>query len=78
MYSFIQICKPVHDIVLQSNVSTVLPTHPLPPQDGIGLLQLLVFFLTPPSHNFEQFLADQLDQPPSTAQYKHYMYMLNP
>ena len=58
----------MHGIVLQSTVSIVLPTQLFPPQDGVGLLQLLVFFLTPPSHNFEQFPTDQFDQPPLTIQ----------
>ena len=62
------IYKPRHGIVLQSTVSNVLPTQLFPPQDGVGLLQLLVFFLTPPSHDFEHFPIDQFDQPPSTIQ----------
>ena len=68
MHYALCIHKPIHGIVLQSAVSIVLPMQLFPPQDGVGLLQLLVFFLTPPSHNFEQFPTDQFDQPPSTRQ----------
>ena len=67
---YIYICRPAHGIILHSTVSTVSPTQLIPPQDGAGLLQLLVLFFTPPSHNFEQFPTDQFDQPPSTIQYK--------
>ena len=58
---------PIQGIVLHSTVSTVSPTQLLPPQDDVGLLQVLIFVLFPPSHNFEQLPADQFDQPPSTT-----------
>ena len=61
----------MHGNALHSTVSTVSPTQSIPPQDGAGLLQLLVLFLTPTSpHGTEQFPTDQFDQPPSTAQHK--------
>ena len=68
--AYVHAYVPIQGIVLHSTVSTVLPTQLLPPQDGTGSLQVLVFVLFPPSHNFEQFLTDQFDQPPSTIQYR--------
>ena len=67
---------PIQGIVLHSTVSSDSPMQLLPPQDGAGLLQVLVFVLFPPPHNFEQFPTNQFDQPPSTMyvytiQYKY-------
>ena len=56
--------RPMHGNVLHSTVSAASPTQLIRPQDGTGLLQLLVLFLIPPSHNSEQFPTDQFDQPP--------------
>ena len=58
--------------VLHSTVSTDSPMQLLPPQDGAGLLQVLVFVLFPPSHGFEQFPTNQFDQPPTTTHIKHF------
>ena len=62
--------RPMHGNILHFTVSTASPTQLIPPQDGTGLLQLLVLILSPPSHGTEQFPADQFDQPPSAAQHK--------
>ena len=51
--------------LLHSTVSSDSPMQLLPPQDGAGLLQVLIFVVFLP-HNFEQFPSDQFDQPPST------------
>ena len=69
--AYVHTYVPLQGIVLHSTVSTVSPTQLLPPQDGAGSLQVLVFVLFPPSHNFEQFPTDQFDQPPLTIQYKN-------
>ena len=52
---------------LHSTVSTFMPLHSLPPQDGVGLLQTLNFSLTPPPQFTEQSPTFQSDQPPSTT-----------
>ena len=62
---------PMQGISLHSVVSTALPMQSLPPQDGIGLLQLLVLVLFPPPQLAEHSPTDQFDQPPSTMQNKH-------
>ena len=49
-------------------VSTAGPLQFFPPQDGSGLLQLLVFSLT---QDTEQFPSNQSDHPPSTVKPKH-------
>ena len=45
-------------------VSTARPLQFFPPQDGSGLLQLLVLSLT---QDTEQFPTNQFDHPPSTV-----------
>ena len=65
---------PIQGIILHSMVSTDSPMQLLPPQDGAGLLQVLIFVLFPPSHDFEQFPTNQFDQPPSTTYIKQCFY----
>ena len=51
----------LHFSVLKSS-----PEHVDPLQDGIGLVQVRVKFLTPPPHGTEHSPGLQSDQPPST------------
>ena len=51
----------LHFSVLKSS-----PEHADPLQDGIGLVQVQVKFLTPPPHGTEHLPGLQSDQPPST------------
>ena len=55
--------KPVQGNSLHFLVSTAGPLQFFPPQDGSGLLQLLVLSLT---QDTEQFPSNQSDHPPST------------
>ena len=57
--------KPLHGDSVQITISTAGPPQFFPPQNGTGLLQFLVFFLT---QETEQFPTDQFDHPPSTIQ----------
>ena len=52
-------------VSLQFTVSTAEPLQFIPPHDGTGLLQFLVFSLT---QETKQFPADQCDHPPLTSQ----------
>jgi len=56
--------RPSQGNSLHFTTSTAGPLQSFPPQDGTGLLQLLVLFLTQAT---EQFPTDQFDQPPSTT-----------
>ena len=67
---------PIQGFSLHTSVSTALPMQSLPPQDGIGLLQLLVLVLFPPSQLAEHSPTDQCDQPPLTMQSKHVLNMV--
>ena len=51
----------LHFPVLKSS-----PGHADPLQDGVGLVQARVKFLTPPPHATEHSPGLQSDQPPST------------
>ena len=44
-----------------------MPLHSFPPQDDLGLLQILNFSLLPPPHDTEQLPMYQSDHPPSTT-----------
>ena len=56
--------KPSQGSSLHFMVSIDGPLHFFPPQDGSGLSQLLVLFLT---QDTEQFPTNQSDHPPSTV-----------
>ena len=57
----------MQSIVLHLSIIIVVPLQSFPPQSGAGLLQFLVFTISPPPHRLEQFpTGDQFDQPPST------------
>ena len=56
--------KPSQGSSLHFMVSTAGPLQFFPPQDGSGLLQLLVLSLT---QDTEQFPTNQSDHPPSTV-----------
>ena len=63
---------------LHTVVFTVTPLQFFPPQDGAGLLHLLVWFVTPLPQVLEQLPLDvQFDQPPLTTQYKNYYFNYN-
>ena len=57
--------RPSQGYSLHFIISTAEPLQLLPPQDGAGLVQFLVFSLT---HEAEQFPINQSDHPPSTMQ----------
>ena len=61
--NFIMHCKPLQGNSSHVTVSTAGPLQLLPPQDGSGLLQLLVISL---KQETEQFSTNQSDHPPST------------
>ena len=62
--------KPSQGNSLHFIVSTAGPLQFFPPQDGSGLLQLLVLSLT---QDTEQFPSNQSDHPPSTVKPKAFI-----
>ena len=67
LYNIKHIPSPSQEYSLHSKVTAFMPLHSLPPQDGLGLLQILNFSLLPPPHGTEQLPMYQSDQPPSTT-----------
>ena len=66
----------MQSVVLHLPIITVVPLQSFPPHNGVGLLQLLTFVITP-SHRLEQFpTGDQFDQPPSTTHTIQYIITL--
>ena len=59
--------------VLQSTAWSADPEHCLPPQEGAGLSQSLVFlWLPPPQEALHEPSLDQTPQPPSTAAQRNF------